>query len=67
MNISQLMTEPATQKATTVIAGAAVASPWWLSMLKEFSQIAADLLPIAGLIWIMIQVGYRVFGKDRKR
>ena len=67
MTLYQLSTDPIAQKATTVIAAGAVSSPWWLSMLKEFSTIAADLLPIAGLIWLMIQIGYRVFGKEKRK
>lgn len=44
------------QQTTNVIAGAAVASPWWLPALQNFSEIAALMLPIAGLIWLMVQI-----------
>jgi hypothetical protein len=41
------------------IAGAALSSPWWLPGLERFSEIAALLLPIAGLVWLVVQiVGY---------
>lgn len=41
------------------IATAAVASPIWLPWLSHTSEVAALLLPIAGLVWLIIQiVGY---------
>lgn len=67
MTIAETLTDPIAQKATTVIAAGAAATPWWLPVLKEFSSIAADLLPIAGLVWLLIQIGYRIFGKEKKR
>lgn len=54
-----------TTKITDGIAGAALVSPWWLPFLQNASDIAGLLLPIAGLIWLVIQiVGYII--KDRK-
>jgi hypothetical protein len=41
---------------TNTVAAAAVASPWWLEQLREFSTLAALLLPIAGLIWLGVQI-----------
>lgn len=43
----------------STIAGVAVISPWWLPYLEQFSQVAGLLLPIAGLIYLVIQIiGY---------
>lgn len=47
------------EKTTDGIAIGAVASPVWLPLLQAWSEYAALLLPIAGLIWLVIQiVGY---------
>lgn len=46
---------PIIDKTTTGIASAAVFSPWWLPSLAEVSHTAAQLLPIAGLVWILVQ------------
>jgi len=35
---------------------AAVLSPWWLPALHDVSQIAALLLPIAGVVWLAVQI-----------
>ena len=51
---------------TNAVAGAAVASPIWLPIIQNFSEVAALLLPIAGLIWLLIQiVGY--LAKETKK
>lgn len=48
-----------TENTTNVVAGAAVTSPFWLPILQNFSDISALLLPIAGLIWLLVQtIGY---------
>ena len=47
--------------ATNASAVAAVASPWWLPLLKSTSEYAAFILPIMGVIWLAIQmVGYLI-------
>jgi hypothetical protein len=46
-------------RSTDVVAGAAVTSPVWLPWLQQTSEIAALLVPIFGVIWLVIQiVGY---------
>lgn len=46
-------------RSTDVVAGAAVASPIWLPWLQQTSEVAALLVPIFGVIWLVIQiVGY---------
>lgn len=45
---------------TDVVRGAgavaAIASPWWLVILKAVSDGAAFILPILGVIWLVIQM-----------
>lgn len=48
------------------VAAAAVASPFWLPALSDASQIAALLLPIAGLAWLLIQIWGYFHRKDKK-
>lgn len=45
---------------TDVGAVAAIASPWWLPTLHSWSVIAADLLPIAGVAWLVVQVAVKL-------
>lgn len=45
-------------------------TPWWLPILQGWSEVAALLLPIAGVIWLMIQIAgyigkYNKDGKDK--
>lgn len=44
------------ETANKAVIGAAVSSPWWLPMLQKVSEIAAIILPIAGLFWIILQM-----------
>jgi hypothetical protein len=44
------------EMVTDVGAVAAIASPWWLPALHDWSTIAAELLPIAGVTWLVLQV-----------
>lgn len=53
-----------TERMTNVVAAGAVTSPMWYEALKHTSETAALLLPIAGTVWIVVQiVGY--FAKDK--
>ncbi|UYO50350.1 hypothetical protein KQX64_07185 [Rhodopseudomonas palustris] len=45
---------------TDISAVSAVASPIWLPYLKEVSDIAALLLPIFGLLWLLIQIVVKI-------
>ncbi|HWK64110.1 MAG TPA: hypothetical protein VNS34_04175 [Rhizobiaceae bacterium] len=42
-------------RTTHYVAAGAVMSPWWLPSLADVSEMAALLLPIAGLLWILVQ------------
>ena len=43
-------------QATHVIAGAAIASPWWTTLLLDASYYAGVLMPIFGAIWLLTQI-----------
>lgn len=48
-----------TNQTTNIVATSAVFTPWWLPMLQNWSELAGLLLPIAGLLWLIIQIaGY---------
>ena len=49
-----------TEKITTWVAAGAVVSPAWLPSLQAMSQIAALLLPILGVIWLAVQIYFKV-------
>ena len=38
----------------------AIASPWWLPALHQVSDVAALLLPIAGVIWLVVQIVVKI-------
>lgn len=39
---------------------AAIISPWWLPALHQVSDVAALLLPIAGVIWLVVQIVVKI-------
>jgi hypothetical protein len=45
---------------TTAGAGAAMVSPWWLPALHEVSQVAAEIVPILGALWLITQIAMKV-------
>lgn len=45
---------------------AAIASPWWLPALHDISQIAALVLPIVGVMWLVIQIVVKLHTTYRK-
>lgn len=47
-------------KLNNTVAAGAVVSPWWMPNLEAASQTAALLLPICGVVWILIQVYYKI-------
>lgn len=48
------------EMVTDTGAVAAIASPWWLPVLHHWSEIFAQLLPIAGVIWLAVQIGIKI-------
>lgn len=49
-----------TEHLDTAVASAAVASPWWLPSLADVSTVAAEMLPIMGIIWIIVKIVTRI-------
>jgi hypothetical protein len=39
---------------------AAIASPWWLPALHSWSEVAAQILPIAGVTWLVVQIAVKL-------
>lgn len=55
-------------RGTDAVAVTAVVSPVWLPLINSVSEVSAVLLPIAGLVWLIIQIiGYIMkYRKDHK-
>jgi hypothetical protein len=52
---------------TASAAGAAVTSPWWLPHLQQISAISAEVLPILGALWLIIQIIVKLWETFQKR
>ena len=39
---------------------AAIASPWWLPALHNVSEVAALVLPIIGVTWLVVQIAVKI-------
>ena len=50
-----------TELATDIIAGAAIISPWWLPTLQNIHDGAAWILPLLGVLWLAIQIGFFLY------
>ena len=53
---SQINMEGMMVKTTNGVAVAGVFSPAWLPTLNDASQIAAQLVPIFSLFWLILQI-----------
>lgn len=49
------------EQLTNGAAVAAVISPAWLPYLQTVSTVAALMLPIFGVFWLMVQISVRIF------
>lgn len=54
--LSNLVPQSRMETITDVAAVSAIASPWWLPYLKFASEEAALLVPVAGFIWLVVQI-----------
>jgi hypothetical protein len=52
-----LLPQTKAEAATDVVAIGAMTSPLWL---HEMSSLATDLLPIAGVLWLAVQIGIKL-------
>lgn len=50
---------------TNTGAVAAIASPWWLPALHQVSDVAALILPILGVIWLVVQISVKLYQAKR--
>lgn len=62
-----LMPQGKFEFVTDVAATIAIASPWWLPLLKETSEIAGLLLPIFGSVWLIVQIGFKFYAHFKSR
>lgn len=47
---------PHVDRGTDLVAAAGVTSPFWLPPLATVSEVAALVLPIIGVVWLLIQM-----------
>jgi hypothetical protein len=55
------------EAATDAAALIAAASPKWLPLLRETSEVAGLVLPILGCAWLIIQIGFKIHAARRGR
>jgi hypothetical protein len=58
-----LIADRVSEKVANYGAVGAVASPWWLPSINDISQWCADLLPIAGFLWLLFQFGLKIYDR----
>lgn len=61
LQFADLIPQTKMEVITNATATAALVSPFWLPWLKEASEIAAFFLPIAGLIWLIVQIVAKIY------
>jgi hypothetical protein len=45
---------------TDTVAVAAAVSPTWLPWIRDISEVTGYMLPIAGLVWIIVQIVVKI-------
>lgn len=65
--LNQVLPQGRFELVTDTVAIAAAASPWWLPALKETSEVFGLLLPIVGVIWLLIQIGFKLHQHFRQK
>lgn len=53
------------EKVGGIVSAAMISSPWWVTLLKPYSDVAALIAPILGCIYLSMQIVYKLI--DRKR
>lgn len=51
------------EKAMNIAAVGFAGSPYWLPSLHDLSAWCADALPIAGFLWLLIQVSFKIYDR----
>lgn len=59
--------DTAQDKAGAAVSVGMITTPLWLQYLQPVSQVAALLAPILGCIYLSLQIGYKLLGKERQR
>ena len=52
-------------KISYIVSAGAITSVGWLPTLEEISSIAALLLPIIGIIWLIVQIIYKIKTRNK--
>lgn len=60
-HLHQWLPQNGFELVTDITATVAIASPWWLPALKEASDIAGLMLPIFGIVWLIVQIGFKFY------
>jgi hypothetical protein len=55
-NLIETTAQVISDRATTGIAMASIASPLWLPSIKQVSDAAALVMPILGVTWLVVQI-----------
>lgn len=54
------------QSSSNGVAAAAITSPAWLPPLESASQVAAEVLPILGAFWLVVQIVFYIRAQIKK-
>lgn len=65
--VQDLLPQGRFEWVSDITATAAVFSPWWLPLLKETSEISAMLLPFLGVLWLLVQIGFKFYNHFKNR
>jgi len=57
--------ETGAEKAGAAISVGMITTPIWLQYLQSVSQVAALLAPILGCIYLLMQIGFKLFSRKR--
>jgi hypothetical protein len=66
-HITNLIPQSKFEMVTDTASVVAIASPWWLPLLKETSEVAAYVLPILGVVWIATQIGWKWYREIKSK
>ena len=58
-SLSHYFPEGKFETVSDTVSVVAIASPWWLPFLKETSDVAAYVLPVLGVLWLVTQLGWK--------
>lgn len=53
------------EKVGGIVAGAMISSPFWITQIKPYSDVAAVFAPILGCIYLSMQIGFKLLDRTR--